>query len=166
MQVLNVKRIFRPGSTNMPLKGTREARRRFLLCCGSEIPPGECTETGPSASSKRIRARTDPAILDTAGGHGLTVFMDASELAITARMARLSLTREELQKLGVAVEQMLQHFSHMKEIDTEGLAPTTHPLLRENRLREDAESALAPSDTLLDSAPEREERFIVIPNVL
>jgi aspartyl-tRNA(Asn)/glutamyl-tRNA(Gln) amidotransferase subunit C len=111
-------------------------------------------------------ARANPVILDTAWGHGLTVSMDASELAITARMARLSLTKEEFEKLGVAVEQMLRHFSHMKEIDIERLAPTTHPLLRENRLREDVEDAVAPADTLLDGAPEREGRFIVIPNVL
>jgi aspartyl-tRNA(Asn)/glutamyl-tRNA(Gln) amidotransferase subunit C len=92
--------------------------------------------------------------------------MDASEIAITARMARIDLTPEELERLGVAVEQMLMHFSHMKEIDIEGLAPTTHPLLRENRQREDVETGLALSDTLLGNTPEREERFIVIPNVL
>ncbi len=133
---------------------------------GSEIPPGECTETGTPSSSNELFAPSNLTILDTAGGHGLTVSMDASELAITARMARLSLTKEELEKLGVAVEQMLQHFSHMKEIDIQGLAPTTHALLRENRLREDAENGPALSDTLLGNAPEREERFIVIPNVL
>jgi aspartyl-tRNA(Asn)/glutamyl-tRNA(Gln) amidotransferase subunit C len=92
--------------------------------------------------------------------------MDASELALTARMARLSLTQEDLERLGVAVEQMLQHFSHMKEIDVQGLAPTTHPLLRENRLRTDVETGASLSPTLLDNSPEREESFIVIPNVL
>ena len=35
---------------------------------------------------------------------------------MTARMARLTLTTEELSVLGTAVEQMLVHFSHMKEI--------------------------------------------------
>jgi aspartyl-tRNA(Asn)/glutamyl-tRNA(Gln) amidotransferase subunit C len=101
--------------------------------------------------------------------------MDAAELAITARMARLTLSEEEMGKLGAAVEQMLAHFSHMKEIDVQGLVPTTHALLRENRLREDRESdcsslpdgsTLHVPDTLLGNAPEREERFIVIPNVL
>jgi aspartyl-tRNA(Asn)/glutamyl-tRNA(Gln) amidotransferase subunit C len=92
--------------------------------------------------------------------------MDASELAITARMARLTLSDEEQVKLGTAVEQMLAHFSHMKEIDVQGLVPTTHALLKENRLREDVESRTEVSDTLLKNAPEREERFIVIPNVL
>jgi len=92
--------------------------------------------------------------------------MDAAELVMTARMARLTLSEDEREKLGVAVEQMLAHFSHMKEIDVDGLAPTTHALLRENRLRDDVEDDPSSSDTLLGNAPEREERFIVIPNVL
>ncbi|HEY9594907.1 MAG TPA: Asp-tRNA(Asn)/Glu-tRNA(Gln) amidotransferase subunit GatC, partial [Spirochaetia bacterium] len=62
--------------------------------------------------------------------------------------------------------QMLAHFSHMKEIDVAGLAPTTHALLRENRLRPDVERGTDLSAALLDNAPEREERFIVVPNVL
>jgi aspartyl-tRNA(Asn)/glutamyl-tRNA(Gln) amidotransferase subunit C len=92
--------------------------------------------------------------------------MDASELTVTARMARLTLSPGEQEKLGAAVEQMLAHFSHMKEIDVQGLAPTTHALLRENRLREDVESRIDVTEKLLENAPEREERFIVIPNVL
>ena len=92
--------------------------------------------------------------------------MDAAELVMTARMARLTLSEEEREKLREAVEQMLAYFSHMKEIDVDGLAPTTHALLRENRLRDDVEDDPGISDTLLGNAPEREERFIVIPNVL
>jgi aspartyl-tRNA(Asn)/glutamyl-tRNA(Gln) amidotransferase subunit C len=92
--------------------------------------------------------------------------MDASEIAVTARMARLTLSEGEQEKLGKAVDQMLAYFSHMKDIDVEGLAPTTHALLKENRLREDVENKAPLSDKLLENAPEREERFIVIPNVL
>jgi aspartyl-tRNA(Asn)/glutamyl-tRNA(Gln) amidotransferase subunit C len=93
--------------------------------------------------------------------------MDARELATTARMARLTLTPDELSQLGAAVEQMLAHFSHMKEIDVAGLAPTTHALLRESRTRPDALSTPSTTtDTLLANAPEREDRFIAIPNVL
>jgi aspartyl-tRNA(Asn)/glutamyl-tRNA(Gln) amidotransferase subunit C len=92
--------------------------------------------------------------------------METDELYTTARMARLTLSDSEVEKLRAAVEQMLSHFSHMREIDVEGLAPTTHALLRENRLREDREDTLRVSDAILESVPEREERFIVIPNVL
>jgi len=92
--------------------------------------------------------------------------MDASEIVVTARMARLSLSDEDRDKLQAAVEQMLAHFSHMQEIDVTGLDPTTHALLRENRLREDVESPAASTEAILQNAPEREERFIVVPNVL
>ena len=106
------------------------------------------------------------AILDIRGWHRLTTVMDAGELLATARMARLALSEKELETLGKAVEQMLTHFSHMREVDVEGLAPTTHALLRENRLREDVEADPSSSVPLLENAPELEERFIVIPNVL
>jgi aspartyl-tRNA(Asn)/glutamyl-tRNA(Gln) amidotransferase subunit C len=94
--------------------------------------------------------------------------MDARELATTARMARLTLTPIELAELGAAVERMLAHFSHMKEINMEGLEPTTHALVREARMRVDAlePSSSSVSDGLLTNAPEREDRFIAIPNVL
>jgi aspartyl-tRNA(Asn)/glutamyl-tRNA(Gln) amidotransferase subunit C len=106
------------------------------------------------------------AVLDTPAGRRLTTDMDAAELTATARMARLALSAEEMEELGKAVEQMLAHFSHMREIDVEGLAPTTHALLRENRLREDVEAGAVSADALLGNAPEREDRYIVIPNVL
>lgn len=115
---------------------------------------------------RKVKHKGERANLDTLTGGRLTTSMDAGELAVTARMARLALSPEELTRLGTAVEQMLAHFSHMKEIDVEGLAPTTHALLRENRLRPDVERATNGSDALLDNAPEREERFIVVPNVL
>jgi aspartyl-tRNA(Asn)/glutamyl-tRNA(Gln) amidotransferase subunit C len=92
--------------------------------------------------------------------------MDAEELYTTARMARLSLKPHEVEKLRQAVEQMLGYFSHMRSLDVEALQPTTHALLKENRLREDRESAGVDTDRLLDNAPQREDRFIVIPNVL
>jgi aspartyl-tRNA(Asn)/glutamyl-tRNA(Gln) amidotransferase subunit C len=92
--------------------------------------------------------------------------MDADELVVTARMARLRLSQQEQERLGHAVEQMLAHFSHMRAIDVHDLAPTTHALLKENRLREDMENHTELGDKLLENAPEREGRFIVIPNVL
>jgi aspartyl-tRNA(Asn)/glutamyl-tRNA(Gln) amidotransferase subunit C len=92
--------------------------------------------------------------------------MDAGDLAATARMARLTLSEAEAEKLRAAVERMLAYFSHMREIDVEGLAPTTHALLRDSRLREDVEDAHASADRLLENAPQREERFIAVPNVL
>ncbi len=93
--------------------------------------------------------------------------MEAAELQVTARMARLALGPGEEERLRAAVEQLLSYCSQMAALDVESLEPTTHALLTANRLRPDGEPAGAqPSDLLLANAPEREERFILIPNVL
>ncbi len=92
--------------------------------------------------------------------------MDAEELFATARMARLTLKPEEVERLRQAVEQMLGYFSHMRSLDVDRLPPTTHALLTQNRLREDRETADDLAGRLLENAPEREDRFVVVPNVL
>lgn len=106
--------------------------------------------------------------------------MEAEELQTTARMARLSLSVAEEEKLRRAVERMLEYCSHMASLPVDDLEPTTHALLSKNRLRPDegpAEPSAGvpvatgpapsqPADALLANAPEREDRFILIPNVL
>jgi aspartyl-tRNA(Asn)/glutamyl-tRNA(Gln) amidotransferase subunit C len=113
-------------------------------------------------------------------GAGTQWRMEAEELQTTARMARLSLSSAEEEQLGRAVEQMLAYCSHMASLPVDDLEPTTHALLRKNRLRADEgsvdQAAESPSgagpvsarsaDALLANAPEREDRFILIPNVL
>jgi aspartyl-tRNA(Asn)/glutamyl-tRNA(Gln) amidotransferase subunit C len=92
--------------------------------------------------------------------------MHSEDLHVTAQLARLELSRDEEDRLEKAVSQMLEHFAKMKELDVEGLEPTTQ-LALENRLREDSVAeALENRDALLKNAPELEDRLIVIPNVL
>jgi len=96
--------------------------------------------------------------------------MDTAELKTTASLAHLSLSQEEMEVLGREVTRMLDYFEKMREIDVDSLEPTTHAFSKENRLRQDlevhGESLSLAADSLLDNAPELEDRFIVIPNVL
>jgi len=93
--------------------------------------------------------------------------VEKAELTITAELACLELTDEDRDKLGSAVSQMLEYFSKMAELEVDNLEPTTHSLLSKNRLRRDETvSNKVDSDELLELAPERDSRFIVIPNVL
>ena len=64
------------------------------------------------------------------------------------------------------VTRILEYFSIMERVDISELEPTTHALLKQNRLREDSVTVVNISDDLLANAPEREDRFLVIPNVL
>jgi aspartyl-tRNA(Asn)/glutamyl-tRNA(Gln) amidotransferase subunit C len=100
----------------------------------------------------------------------LAFIMQDRELQTTASLAHLSLTDQEAEVLGHEVTRMLEYFSMMRELDVESLDPTTHALSKANRLRRDTEvpgeSQSVTAGSLLDNAPELEDRFIVIPNVL
>ncbi len=97
--------------------------------------------------------------------------MDRSELDITAELALMDLSDDERGQLETAVAQLLEYFSVMDGIDVSGLEPTTHALQEGNRLRPDTlridgEAAQALADGILEQAPDLEDRFIAIPNVL
>jgi aspartyl-tRNA(Asn)/glutamyl-tRNA(Gln) amidotransferase subunit C len=92
--------------------------------------------------------------------------MEKDELIITAAQAQLELTPEEEDRLRIAVSQMLDYFSLMSEVDVDNLPPTTHALIRENALRPDTAERTNNQDALISRAPEHENNYIVIPNVL
>jgi aspartyl-tRNA(Asn)/glutamyl-tRNA(Gln) amidotransferase subunit C len=92
--------------------------------------------------------------------------MDKKELYITASLAQLELNEVEAEALSKAVDEMLVYFSRMREIEVDDLEPTTHALLTQNRLRPDQVEESSLADRLVENAPETEDRFIVIPNVL
>ena len=61
---------------------------------------------------------------------------------------------------------MLEYFEKMDTLDVDELEPTTHALYRRNRLRDDRVRQEDVSRPLLVNAPETDEDYIVIPNVL
>ncbi|MCL2792596.1 MAG: Asp-tRNA(Asn)/Glu-tRNA(Gln) amidotransferase subunit GatC [Spirochaetaceae bacterium] len=88
------------------------------------------------------------------------------ELLITASLARLELDETEAEKLNQAASQMIEYFALMDKVDVENLSPTTHALVKENRTREDIPAEISLADKMIENAPEKEGRFIVVPNVL
>lgn len=93
--------------------------------------------------------------------------MDSKELYQTASLARLELDEAEAERLSQEVSQMLEYFALMEKVDVSSLEPTTHALMKNNRLREDVrgEQKVDP-DEMLENAPDLEDRFVLIPNVL
>jgi aspartyl/glutamyl-tRNA(Asn/Gln) amidotransferase C subunit len=101
--------------------------------------------------------------------------MDRQELITTAHLALLEVSETEMTRLEEEVDRMLEYFSQMKDLEIEDPSPVDRPA-PENRLRKDAvRPARRDAETaetadsgaeLLNNAPEREERFISIPNVL
>ncbi|MBI9107167.1 MAG: Asp-tRNA(Asn)/Glu-tRNA(Gln) amidotransferase subunit GatC [Spirochaetales bacterium] len=94
------------------------------------------------------------------------VTMEQDDLIITAAQAQLELSAEEEGRLAAAVTEMLDYFSKMSEVDVDNLAPTTHALVTDNALRTDTPNQNNNQKELVDRAPDNENNFIVIPNVL
>lgn len=92
--------------------------------------------------------------------------MDIQELYTTAELAHIELKQEELQGLQQAVEQMVTFFEKMAEVDVSSLPATTHAFVKGNRVRPDSIIFSNLADEMLEQAPDLEDRFIVIPNVL
>ena len=88
------------------------------------------------------------------------------ELLVTASLARLELDETEAEKLNQAITQMIEYFSLMEKLDVDNLPPTTHISAKENRTREDVTAEISIADKLIENAPEKDGRFIVVPNIL
>lgn len=92
--------------------------------------------------------------------------MDSQELTITAHLARLKLSEGDAERLGEEISHILTYFEKMNEVDVKDLEPTTHVILKENRLREDKAAASGLADDILENAPGTGNRFITIPRIL
>ena len=92
--------------------------------------------------------------------------MDTTELKTTAELANLDLSDEEFSFLRGEVEKMLGCFSKMQDADASVLLSQNRRQPAANRLRRDERTGETPPDVFLENAPEREDRFFVIPNVL
>lgn len=92
--------------------------------------------------------------------------MDLSELETTVEMAMLELEAEERVRLEAEVAKTLEYFALMSQVDVTDVPPTTHAGVASNRTRPDTPDSESSADVLLESAPDLEDRFIPIPNVL
>jgi len=92
--------------------------------------------------------------------------MKLDELYLTARLAKLDLDEREAEKLSIEVGRMLEYFSVMEKVDVTGLDATVQTHLQENITRADIVSSIDVTEKIISNAPQAENRFIIIPNVL
>ena len=71
-----------------------------------------------------------------------------------ARLARLRLTDEELERMPAELSKILEHVEKMDELDLEGVEPTTHVVDLTNVLREDVPRPCLPRERALAGAPD------------
>jgi aspartyl-tRNA(Asn)/glutamyl-tRNA(Gln) amidotransferase subunit C len=71
-----------------------------------------------------------------------------------ARLARLELTDDEVDRMASELSKVLDHIEAIRELDLEGVPPTSHVVDVVNRLRADQPEPSLPREVILAAAPE------------
>ncbi|HEX7963413.1 MAG TPA: Asp-tRNA(Asn)/Glu-tRNA(Gln) amidotransferase subunit GatC [Candidatus Saccharimonadales bacterium] len=84
-----------------------------------------------------------------------------------ARLARLTITDEEIEKYRKELSEILQYVEQLSKVDVTGLAPTTQVTGLKNVMREDevVDYGASPDD-LLRLAPQTEDRHIKVKRMI
>src|SRR5215471_8854367 len=88
------------------------------------------------------------------------------EVSHVARLARLALSPEELDRFTEQLGAVLEHARDVEALDTAGVPPTAHPLPLRNVLRDDVEQPCLDREEVLSQAPEVEADRFRVPRIL
>jgi aspartyl-tRNA(Asn)/glutamyl-tRNA(Gln) amidotransferase subunit C len=83
-----------------------------------------------------------------------------------AVLSRLALTDDEIEVLTGELGAILDHAAQVSAIETEGVAPTAHPLPLVNVLRADEPRPCLDRDEVLAEAPAAEDGRFRVPRIL
>lgn len=92
--------------------------------------------------------------------------LTSEEVLHIARLARIALTDEDVRRFTAQLSGILDHFTALTAVNTEGLEPTAHPLPLSNVMREDLVAPSLPQDEALANAPRSEEGYVRVRAVL
>jgi aspartyl-tRNA(Asn)/glutamyl-tRNA(Gln) amidotransferase subunit C len=87
------------------------------------------------------------------------------EVLHVARLARLTLTDEEVARFQEQLSAILEAVGKVSELDLEGVEPTSHPLDLVNVLSDDEPRPSLPLEEALANAPDPEDGFFGVPAV-
>jgi aspartyl-tRNA(Asn)/glutamyl-tRNA(Gln) amidotransferase subunit C len=80
--------------------------------------------------------------------------LDHEQVLHVARLARLELSEEEVERMAAELSKVLDHIEKIRELDLDGVPPTSHVIDVVNALRADEPEPSLPRDVILAAAPE------------
>jgi aspartyl-tRNA(Asn)/glutamyl-tRNA(Gln) amidotransferase subunit C len=88
------------------------------------------------------------------------------EVERTARLARLELSREEVQTMTAQLDTILSYVAKLDELDLSEVLPSTQSQEAYNAFREDQVRPSLPRDQALANGPLHDEAAFVVPKVI
>jgi aspartyl-tRNA(Asn)/glutamyl-tRNA(Gln) amidotransferase subunit C len=89
--------------------------------------------------------------------------IEREDVLHVARLARLALTDEEVERLGRELNAILEAVGKVSELDLDDVEPTSHPLALVNVWAEDEPRPSLPLEDAFANAPERSGDFFRVP---
>jgi aspartyl-tRNA(Asn)/glutamyl-tRNA(Gln) amidotransferase subunit C len=80
--------------------------------------------------------------------------LERAQVLHVARLARLELTENEVERMAASLSKVLDHIDKIRELDLEGVPPTSHVIDVSNVLRADEPRPCLPLEAALEAAPE------------
>jgi aspartyl-tRNA(Asn)/glutamyl-tRNA(Gln) amidotransferase subunit C len=90
--------------------------------------------------------------------------LDRDQVLHVARLARLELSDEEVERMASELSHVLDHIEKIGELDLAGVPPTSHVVDVVNVLRADVPVPSLPRDAILQAAPEPLEGGFGVPS--
>jgi aspartyl-tRNA(Asn)/glutamyl-tRNA(Gln) amidotransferase subunit C len=90
--------------------------------------------------------------------------IEREQVLHVARLARLRLGDDEVERMTAELSQVLDHIEKIGELDLEGVEPTDHVVELENVLRPDEPRESWPRERMLDLAPDAADDAFRVPS--
>ena len=90
--------------------------------------------------------------------------IDRDQVLHVARLARLRLSDDEVERMSSELSTILDHIEKIGELDLDGVAPTSHVVEVENVLRADEPRESWPREQILALAPDPAEGGFRVPS--
>ena len=90
--------------------------------------------------------------------------IDRDQVLHVARLARLRLTGDEVERMSSDLSTILDHIEKIGELDLEQVEPTSHVVQVENVLRPDEPRGSLPRERALEQAPDAAEGGFRVPS--
>jgi len=90
--------------------------------------------------------------------------IDREQVLHIARLARLRLSEEEVERMSAELSGILEHVEAIGGLDLEGVEPTTHVVELENVLRPDVPAPSLDRDRALTGAPDAASGSFRVPS--
>jgi len=90
--------------------------------------------------------------------------IDREQVLHVARLARLELTEDEVQRMAGELSGILEHIDAISALDLDGVPPTSHVVEVPDALREDVPRPSLPREVALAQAPDAGDDGFRVPS--